>query len=65
MSAYEDISSAIVQTWQAGGLSYPTAYEAVDFTPPAGPWCRVRVAPVSVTVAALGDAAPLEHVVLA
>lgn len=65
-TAFADISSAFVQAWQDGGLDYPTAYEARDFTPPTdAPWCELKTLPVTNQPAALGDTAPLEHVVLA
>jgi hypothetical protein len=66
MTAFADISSAFVKAWEDGGLDYPTAYEARDFTPPTdAPWCALKVLPVTNQAAALGDTAPLEHVVLA
>lgn len=65
MTGFADVSSAFVQAWVNGGLGYPTAYEAVDFTPPTdAPWCELKILPVNAQAVALGDTAPIEHVVL-
>jgi hypothetical protein len=55
MSAYTDINAALMTAWADHGLSYPTAYEGKDFTPPSdAPWCALFVMPASTSVAGLG-----------
>jgi hypothetical protein len=46
VTALVDFNAAAVQAWQSTGLA-PTAYEGVDFTPPAGKWYALTLLPVS------------------
>lgn len=46
MTALTDFNAAAVQAWQSTGLT-PTAYEGVDFTPPATKWYGITLLPVT------------------
>lgn len=63
MTGFTDVQATLMDAWSGGSLAYPVAYEGRDFTPPDNaPWIALHTMPVSVRTAAIGIAAPLEHV---
>lgn len=56
------IKSALVDAFQTGGFSLPTAYENRNYEPkPGTPWAELFVIPNQPEVATLGDAGEDSH----
>jgi hypothetical protein len=50
-----DINAALVVAYQGASLGLPTAWEGVDFTPPANaPWAQLYLLPAPTSVDTLG-----------